>query len=148
MGGLIPFNKNRFNLKTNSFEDFYNMLDDFFNDTRTMGKNLFNDTFKIDVRETEKQYLIEAELPGIKKEEVNLDLNDNKLSIAIIREENIDQQKKGYIHKERKVSSMQRSIYLQDAKAEGASASLEDGILKIEILKEETSGNSYKIDIK
>ncbi len=148
MGGLIPFNRNKSSIRPNSFEDVYNMLDDFFNDTWAIRRSLFSDTFKIDVRETNNEYLIEAELPGVKKEEVHLDLNDNRLTISVKREENTDLEKKGFIHKERRISSMQRCVYLQDAKAQGAKAQLSDGVLKISVAKDEKPSNSYNIDIQ
>jgi len=43
------------------------MLDDFFNDGFMPSRNLLKDTFKIDIQEKDKEYLVEAELPGIKK---------------------------------------------------------------------------------
>ncbi|MDD3023869.1 MAG: Hsp20 family protein, partial [Syntrophomonadaceae bacterium] len=89
MSGLIPFNRNRSMLRTTGFEDFYNMLDDFFNDIKPSTRSLVNDSFKIDVRENENDYCIDAELPGVKKEEIKIELNDGKFSIAVQREENI-----------------------------------------------------------
>ena len=74
MAGLILFNrKNNSLARTNTgFEDFYNMLDDFFNDSWLPGRSLARDTFKIDIEETDSEYRIDAELPGVKKEELEL----------------------------------------------------------------------------
>ena len=147
MAGLVPFNKN-LSAGATGFEGFYNMLDDFFSDTWLPRRTLTRDTFKVDVQENEKEYLIEAELPGVKKEEVNLRLADRKLSIAVNREKNIEQETKNYIHKERRSTSVQRSIYLADAGAEGVKAKLEDGVLSISVPKEVKADPSVKINIE
>lgn len=149
MAGLIPFNKRNNDLKQHGFEDFYNMLDDFFNDTwPSSGRSLLGDTFKVDVRDCENEYMIEAELPGIKKEEISLDLNEGKLTVSVKREESIEKSEKNYIHKERRYGSMQRSIYLADADSEGITARLEEGLLKINVPKVAKTDHSRRIEIK
>ncbi len=147
MAGLVPFNKNKSSLRPTGFEDFYNMLDDFFGDTWVSRRNLFNDTFKLDVQESDKEYLIEAELPGVKKEEINIDFSEGRLTISVDRAEDIEENKKNYIHKERRYSSMKRSIYLQDAKSEGFKAKLENGVLNVNIPRQDKNQNKYKINI-
>ncbi len=124
------------------------MLDDFFIDDWAPRRSLFFDTFKVDLRDDDKEYSIEAELPGIKKEEINIELNEGKLSISVERVENIDEEKKNYIHKERSISSMQRTIYLKDANAEDISAKLDNGILKIKVPKSDKLDSTHKIEIE
>ncbi len=146
MSRLVPFN--RWGLRRNDFEDFYNMLDDFFSDTWWPVRSLARDTFKLDIQENEREYCIEAELPGVTKEEINLQLKDDgRLTIAVEREENIQEDKKNYVHRERRYSSMQRSIYLRDAKTEGVKAKLQDGVLKITVPKQETHNDTFHIEI-
>jgi HSP20 family protein len=146
MSRLVPFN--RWGLRRNDFEDFYNMLDDFFSDTWWPVRTLARDTFKLDIQENEREYCIEAELPGVTKEEINLQLKDDgRLTIAVEREENIQEDKKNYVHRERRYSSMQRSIYLRDAKTEGVKAKLQDGVLEIIVPKQETYDDTFHIEI-
>ncbi|MDD2397659.1 MAG: Hsp20/alpha crystallin family protein, partial [Tissierellia bacterium] len=104
-------------------------------------------TFKIDVQENDNEYVVEAELPGVNKDEVNIEMNEGRLSISIQREEIKDEENKNYVHKERRYSSMSRSIYLDEAKSEGIKASLENGVLNIIVPKETKPNNSIKIDI-
>ena len=148
MAGLVPFNKRNTSLVGNGFVDFYNMLDDFFNDSWTGRRNVTQSTFKIDVQDNEKEYVLEAELPGAKKEEINVELNDGRLSISVNREENVDEQKKNYIHKERRYSSMCRSIYLADAKSDGVKAKLNNGVLSIIVPKQDEVENIRKIEVE
>ena len=147
MSGLVPFNRNNSLLRTSHLSDFYNMLDDFFSDTWP-GRNLLNDSFKIDIKETEEAYGIEAELPGVKKDEIALDLSDGRLTITVQRQEKVDEEKENYIHRERRYGSMSRSVYLVDVKNEGVRAQFADGILTVTVPKEKQLEKSTKIEIQ
>lgn len=149
MAGLVPFNKKNKEISTNTgFEDFYNVLDDFFSNDWPFRRTLTHDTFKVDVEDNGNEYLIEAEVPGIDKKGINVELNDGKLMISITRDENSESKKKNFIHRERLYSSMSRSIYLEDAKPDGIKAKLENGLLKVVVPKEEKPNNSITIDVE
>jgi len=149
MAGLVPFNKKNKEISTNTgFEDFYNVLDDFFSNDWPFRRTLTHDTFKVDVEDNGNEYLIEAEVPGIDKKDINVELNDGKLMISITRDENSESKKKNFIHRERRYSSMSRSIYLEDAKPDGIKPKLENGLLKVVVPKEEKPNNSITIDIE
>lgn len=148
MASLIPFNKKGNRLMGPGFGDFYGMLDDFFSDDFMPRRSLVRDTFKVDVVDKEKEYVIEAELPGVKKEEISLDIHDGQLRISIEREEKVDEEKKNYIHKERRYCSMSRSVYLGDASADSIKAKLDNGVLTITIPKAEKPEIKSKIEIE
>lgn len=150
MAGLVPFNQRRSNLalRPRGFDDFTNMLDDFFSDSWLSGRSLMRDTFKLDVEELEDHYKIDAELPGVKKEEVSLDMNEGKLTIAIRREEKTEEEKKNYVHQERRFCAMQRTIYLGNASEEDIKAKLEDGVLSITVPKAKKVETSRRIEIE
>lgn len=133
------------------------MLDDFFDETfsgfPSLNQNSLQDSFKLDVSEAEHEYIVEAELPAIKKEEITLELDENTLSISVERLEEKEsvESERFYLHKERHHSSMRRSVYLEHADADSASihARLEDGMLKVTIPKlKEGTEKSRKIDIE
>ena len=149
MSGLIPFNRKHNNLARAgaNFEDFYNMLDDFFSDGIMQNRNLLRDTFKIDIVENEKDYSIEAELPGINKEEIDLNVEDETLTISVNRTEETNKDGKNYIHRERRATSMIRRIRLANAKLEDITAKLEEGVLTITIPKDIKTNTTRKIDI-
>jgi len=160
MSGLIPFNRKNSELASananTGFESFYNMLDDFFSDNWLQGRSLSRDTFKIDITESEKEYLIEAELPGIKKEEIDLGIEDDNLCISVNRVEEISndgkkdgkkKDAKNYIHRERRSVSMSRRIRLANAKLDKITAKLEEGVLSVTIPKAEKAEKSRKISI-
>lgn len=147
MAALIPFNKKNPNSLSTGFDEFNNMLDDFFADGWPFRRSLLADTFKIDVQEKDKEYIVEAELPGVKKDDVSLDYDEGKLSISVKKSEESEEKKKNYIHRERRYSSAARSVYLENANPDGISAKLENGILCITVPKQERPDNSKHISI-
>ncbi len=148
MASLVPFNKRRGDLRTTGFDDFYDMLDNFFEDTYNPLRSLSRDTFKVDVQDNENDYLIEAELPGVNKNEISVELNDSKLTIGLERKEEVNDEKKNYIHRERRYASMQRCVYLRDAKTDDIEAKLDNGILTVRVPKDKAKTEVRKIDIK
>jgi len=153
MAGLIPFNhsKNTGLARTGAgFEDFYNMLDDFFSDSflSSPSRSLTRDTFKLDIEEKDNEYLIEAELPGIKKDEIDLSIDDDNLCISVNRVEEANKDGKNYIHRERRANSMSRRVRLAGAKLDEIKAKLDDGVLIVTIPKDVKAGASRRIDIE
>ena len=150
MPGLVPFNRrNNMLMRTNpGYEDFYNMLDDFFNDGLMPSRNLLRDTFKIDIEEKDNDYLIEAEVPGVTKEEIDLSIEDESLCISINRLEEANKDDKNYIHRERRASSMSRRVRLADANLNEIKAKLEDGVLIVTVPKDIKVNAPRKIEIK
>ena len=144
MLGLMPKRYNEVvnnNSLLSSIENFFN--DDFFNMPAFTSSE-----FRMDVKENDNVYTVEAELPGINKEDITLDYNNGTLYIAVNHNEEINKEDGGYIHKERRSSSMQRGIYLGDIDVEGIEAKLENGILKVTAPKLAVSPNRFKIEVK
>ena len=152
MARLIPFNHRNRNvgLAHNGvpFDEFYNMLDDFFGGSMLPTRNLLHDTFKIDIEESEREYVIEAELPGIQRDEIDLSVEGENLCICVNRSETIDKDGKNFIHRERRANSMSRRVRLAGADLGGIKARLEDGVLSITVPKDGKDGSVHKIDIE
>ena len=123
------------------------LFDDFFSDpfgTRFMqgrdplfgkhGKALM----RTDVRETEDSYELDVDLPGFKKDEIDLDLQDGYLTIRAAKGLDKDEQdKRGkYIRQERYAGALSRSFYVGEAvEPDQVSAKFEDGILRLTVPK-------------
>lgn len=148
MSRLTPFNKKGRNPITQGANDLFNMVDDFIPESLQKMRETIWDTFKVDVRETVNEYVVEAELPGIKKEEVDISLNEGRLTISVEREEITEERADEYVHKERKTGSMKRSLYLENAKPETGNAKLHEGVLSVIVPKDTQSDASSKIDIE
>lgn len=149
MAALTPFGRNEIQKKEgHDFVDFYNMMDEFFNDHIMGGKGLKADTFKLDVKDQGDTFLVEAEMPGVKKEEIQIEYQDDHLIISVSQTEEINEEKPNYIHRERGSSAMSRSIFLKDINPEKVDAELNDGVLKIVLPKNQPSEKKQPIKIK
>jgi len=91
--------------------------------------------FRLDVSESGDAYTVYADLPGVAKESVALDLQEGVLTIDVTRGEKAEDETAGYIHRERRVSSMRRRLRLRDAAQDGADARLENGVLTVTVPK-------------
>ncbi len=147
MANLIPANRGRKGIAPTGFEDFYNMLDDFITDPWFSGRRS-REAFRMDVQQNDNEYLIEAELPGVTKDEVSIEMADGTLRIAVNREEHKNEEGKNYIHRERRSSSMSRAVYLADAEADGITAKLDGGVLKIVVPRQKQPDNKRRIEIE
>ena len=125
------------------------LFDDFFDDDfmrfpvwggrdPLYGKNAKN-LMKTDVRETENTYEVDVDLPGFKKDEISVDLQDGYLTIRASKGLDKDQKDKEgkYIRQERYAGACSRSFYVGDVEADQIAAKYEDGILKISLPKQE-----------
>ena len=123
------------------------------------GENLFNDDWmnfgfpevekalygkhashemKTDVRETDSGYEVDIDLPGFKKDEINIQLDNGYLSISAAKGLDKDEQDKEgkYIRKERYAGSMSRSFYVGNAiTQDDTKAKYESGILRLSVPK-------------
>ncbi len=92
--------------------------------------------------------MVEAELPGVKKEDIHLEIDDGQLLISVEQKDEVVDENKKYLHRERRYSSTQRRLNLGNASPEGVTAKLDDGLLKIRIQKEENKGKPNQIEIQ
>ena len=98
----------------------------------------YHNTFlpKIDISEDEKNIYFEAEVPGIKKEDINISLEDNILTIKGEKKFRDDKKDKTLIRNERVYGSFTRSFTLhEEINLDAADAEFENGILKIKLEK-------------
>ena len=125
----------------NLFDDFFNDFDeDFFGKKNPLyGKHARN-MMKTDVRETDTTYEVDIDLPGFKKEDINVNYENGYLTISTSKGLDKDEKDKDghYIRQERYCGQCSRSFYVGDnVTEEDISAKLEDGILKLCIPKKE-----------
>ena len=93
---------------------------------------------KTDVRETENSYELDIDLPGFKKDEIGLELNDGYLTISAAKglDKDMEDKKGKYIRQERYAGTCSRSFFMGKAvEPEEVSAGFEDGILRITLPK-------------
>ena len=132
------------------FDDFYNVMDQFFNDNSIPTKFSNESVFKVDIQDLKDRYIVEADLPGYNKDEININLENDNLTIYANKNEELDksEKEKNYIHKERKTSSMSRTMYFDGIDEGNLKAKLDNGVLRIEIPKTQNQDKTKKIEIE
>ena len=126
----------------NLFDDMMNF--DFDKEFERMGRPLYGkhaqNMMKTDVRESEKSYELDIDLPGFSKDEITVQLENGYLSISAAKGLDKDQENKDgkYIRRERYAGAMSRSFYVgENVKQEDITARFENGILSLSVPKEE-----------
>ena len=129
-----------------SFDD---TLDEFFGGT--WPRRTASPTFKMDVKEDARQYTVEADLPGIGKENIRVELEVGQLFIRVDQTvARTDADAGRYMHRERRMTRMTRSVYLPGASGKDVTARLKDGVLTIRVPKippEQLEGHGKHIPI-
>jgi HSP20 family protein len=99
---------------------------------------------KLDVNEDDKAYSVHAEIPGVKKEDIQIDVDGNVVSIrAEVKKEKEEKKGEKVLHSERYYGMVSRSFSLPaDVDEKGTVAKYKDGVLDLTLPKK--SGNGSK----
>lgn len=144
--------------KYNPFSEFRNFSKnlDMFNEMmntlepKTQFANIAEFKPKVNTVEGESAYHIEVDLPGVKKEDINVDVEDNILTISGERKIKEEKKEEDYYRVESSYGKFSRSFTLpQKVDIENIHANTQDGVLEVVIPKLDLVENkSKKIDIK
>ena len=107
------------------------------------GQNLM----KTDIKEMEDGYELEMDLPGFKKEEIKMELENGYLTISAAKgldKDETDKETGKYIRRERYAGNLSRSFYIGDVKQEDVKAAFKNGILSISVPKEDKKAKEEK----
>ncbi len=128
MFGMIPFAH-----EDNLFHYLDNMEKNFFTGFGDVSQ------FRCDIQDQGDRFLLEAELPGFKKENIKIDLKGNNLTISASHnsETSEREQKNGYIRRERKIGSFSRSFDVSGIDISKIDAEYTNGILAITLPKKQ-----------
>lgn len=129
---LMPFTRSRGVDLYNPFRDLEEFERSFF------GNNTLS-SFRTDIRDTGGAYLLEADLPGMRKEDIHIDIDGERLSISAERSAAKEEKEEGYVRCERSYGSFSRSFDISGIRAEDISAAYEDGVLKLTLPKQTRS---------
>lgn len=135
------------------FDDFMRDFDVSFFDDRDMrkaekklygrrGKNMM----KTDIKEREQDYVLEMDLPGFKKDEIQVQLENGYLTVSAAKGLDQEEQEKDngkYIRQERYAGACQRSFYVGEVAQEDIRAEFKHGILKLTIPKKTAKKDSW-----
>lgn len=125
MFDLIPFkNPNSDIFDYNDFER--NFFQNF---------NLDFPSFKTDIVDKGDKFILEADLPGFNKEDIDIDIDGNRLTISAKHKESREENKQNYIRRERRYGSYIRSFDVSNIKTDEIKAEYKNGVLTLELPK-------------
>jgi HSP20 family protein len=103
----------------------------------------------VDVYENEDGYVLKAELPGVNKEDIKLDINNKTLTLKGEKKLEEKREKENYVRIERSYGSFTRTFTLPDkVDTENIKANYKDGVLQINLSKkEETKPKEIKVEV-
>ncbi|WP_270242684.1 Hsp20/alpha crystallin family protein [Collinsella tanakaei] len=108
---------------------------------------LASKTFPIDVEDKGDAYEVKAYLTGVSKDDIDVELNEGRLSISVNVEEKEEDKDKNFLQKEFASYSATRGVYLKDAACEGLTARYADGVLTVGVPKFVEKKNVTKVAI-
>ena len=122
------------------------MFEDVFNDkVSPFFSSMMAPSFKVDVSEDDNAIFIEADIAGVKREDIKVSTEDDVLSISVERTQSDEEKKKGYHRIERSWGSMSRSFTLgENVDAEKIEAKYDNGVLRIVVPKVEPTPKTGK----
>jgi len=140
---LIKYNTNDY--RPTSFRSF---VDRFFND-EFYGGSVPSFSPRVDISESDKEYEIQLSLPGMKKSDFDIDLNDDQITIKGERKFENEKQDRNYHSVESYYGSFNRTFHLPEVvNREKIDAKYEDGILTISLPKDEKRIAKKQIAVK
>lgn len=105
------------------------------------------ESFRVSVRDAGENFELEAELPGVPRESLTIDVSDGMLTIGAEWSSHTDSAD-GYVLNERRYGKMQRSFSIDGIDENAITAAYTDGILKLTLPKKAEVSNTRKIDIQ
>lgn len=122
------------------FDAFDDMMD-------FSNSSLASKAFPIDVEDQGDAYEVKAYLTGVSKDDIDVELNEGRLSISVNVEESEENKEKNFLQKEFTSYSATRGVYLKDAACEGLTARYADGVLTVCVPKFVEKKNVTKVAI-
>ena len=135
----------------NALSDFDRYFESFFGDSvLNPATRVFNHLPAVNVRETEKNYVLDMELPGYDEKDIEIHIDGSSLSISSKQDTAAEEKEGTWLLRERRLSTFNRSFKLpENANPEEVSAEFKNGILMMKIDKRpEAQKRSIRINVK
>lgn len=148
MFNLIPWRNGNIANRKDDWFGLDRFFDEFFRDPFFAKVSSMTAPIRADIRETDKEYIVEAEMPGLNKEDIIIDLNNDVLTLGADIKKEVNDEKDGYIYRERQSGSFRRSFRVENIKNEDVKASYHNGILTVILPKSDDAAKSRRIAIE
>ena len=143
---LMPYRKNNeVSRRTNGFFD-----DPIFNSFFNMGDWFGSSAFRVDVKDNGDEFELQAELPGVKQEDIDLSIKDDTLTISTEFKKQRENEHNNYVYSERRSGKFMRSFDVSGIQQDAITADYSDGVLTVKLPKvkpQQPVDNSRKITI-
>ena len=143
MFDMMPFERRNSMARFDPFRELDNFEKSFFGD--------FGGGFRTDIKDKGDHFELEADLPGVKKEDIAVDIDGDCLTISAQRDSQREEknEQEQYVRRERSYGSYSRSFDISNVKSEEISGSYENGVLKLLLPKRSPTGStSRRLDIQ
>lgn len=141
-----------FNLSRKNDKNFLgnNFFDEFFNTPFFSTSLIKNSLMKTNFKEEKDRYLIDVEIPGFKKEDIKISLNEGYLTVEATKNDSVEEKDKEgkYIRRERYYGNMKRSFYVGKANENDIIANFNNGVLNLIVNKKPEIANKKYISIE
>ncbi len=126
-------------------DEMSNMLRKFNRDLESFDSDVASFSPKVELKEKEKGYVVRAEIPGMKENDINVTLKDNSLVLEGERKSESEEEKEGYYSSEFSYGSFYRAIPIsEEVNPDTVKASYKNGILVVELEKVKPSAHKSK----
>ena len=139
MASMVPYD--RYNRLARSAFPFDDVFGDWLAPVSTPAD------FKMDVEDAGDKYVVSAHVPGVKRDQVDGELNEGRLSITVNKKDSDEEKAKNYLQKETGEYTCTRGVFLKDAATAGLTAKLTDGVLTVNVPKQDAKANVTKVSI-
>ncbi len=133
-------------------DDYFNHMvnslfnNDFFAPLGTPGNG--QQHFKVDIKEKDDAFILEADLPGVSKDDIEVTYENNYLTISAKKETSSEEKNEKFIRQERSYGEFSRSFYVDGADGDKIGAAFTDGVLTVTVAKTDPKASQKKITIE
>ena len=129
---MIPF-RGRRDLGRSLTNSLFN--DNFFRSLFDMSDWMGSAGFRVDIKDKADHYLLEAELPGVNEDQIDLTVDNDVLTITANARTEHKEEKDSYLYCERRAGRMERSFCLEGIQQDNISADYKNGVLTVKLPK-------------
>ena len=149
MFSMVPYSRKNGNVsRKDEWFGIDRFFEDFFRDPFFARVSAITTPIRADVKETENEYIVEAELPGVNKEDIVIDIHYDILTLGVDIKKETSEEEDGYIYKERQNGSYRRSFNVRNIKNDEVKACYKDGILSVTLPKADPEKRVRKVEIE
>ncbi|MDI9469111.1 MAG: Hsp20/alpha crystallin family protein [Bacillota bacterium] len=140
MFDLVPFGRQERNLWNRVMQDPFRVMNNFWTDTSSMCT---------DIEDRGDHFLLQAEMPGIAKEDIRIDIEGDRLRLQAESKQEKDDEKRNYVYRERRYYRYDRSYNIRGIDQDGIRAKLVNGVLELTLPKQtEAAPKTRSIEVQ